>query len=243
MAERRDEGRITQERAPRLLPRNLLTVALATILGFMVVGMLRLTSRVTALELRLESLSAQGSTARLGDGAGASPAGSRPPPGDKPGPSPSDESPGAASQAVGPRGGLRGEDGERLPPGERGAGPGRRPEIADPAATRALVLERLEDYLFVAQFEEETAQAIKDELERSYQVHLALHAKLADGEVTDQELRGSLRTDVLRVLATLTEILGEDEAQIFVEEVLAIPARQIERLRSVGRAEQPVEPE
>lgn len=228
------------------LPRHLLTMVAVCTIAFLVVGMLRLTSRVTALELRIESLVATKQVERPS------------------GPSreflPADPMPARdrdvepSARAARPQGrGLGGSSGAAAP-ANRPSGTGgaqvtevessretlsRHPSPAQARANRQRIEQRMEDYVFEAQFDDETAMALEDEVERSFDAHMGIEQRVQSQGMSDQELREFLRSDLQTMVENVTDILGKEEGLEFVEEVLGVPERELEQVNIPHVDEEP----
>jgi hypothetical protein len=226
---------------PGGLPPHLLTTLLITALVLMGAWLLLLTKRVTQLELArtspiaLQDAGDRGPGAPMGQGQGEGPP--RPMGAGEPGGGP----PEGAEIGMGepPSGGPRGGPG-----GGRSGVPGME-RVADDEtfeARRTAAEEALSTYLGVTEFEPETAQALRDEVARTFDAMVQTRTRLAAGEISERERRAFLQSERLRVMENVQEILGQDEASIFLEEVMGVPEQAQRRMgQRPGGEEPPVE--
>ena len=132
-----------------------------------------------------------------------------------------------------PSGGARG------PGANRGNAPGmeRVPDEQTFEARQAEVVEALSTYLDVSEFDAETEQALRDELDRTFEAQVRTRSRLSAGEISERERRAFLQSERQRVMQNIQDILGKDEATIFLEEVVGVPEqaqRRMEQRRGDG---------
>lgn len=237
------EGRdgVQYDNKPAVLPRHLLTTLLVTALVLMGVWLLHLTKRVTQMEL---SLASAPTVQAVGEHASGPPQGmGEAPPwpmGDEPGSGSVDAAAaegGAPPMGSGPPGGARG-------PGEgRGGAPGmdRAPDDETFEARRVSVLEGLAAYLDVSEFDAETEQALRDEVDRTFEAMVETRSGVADGKISERERRVFLQAERGRVVQNIQDILGKDEASIFLEEVMGVSEQALRRMEQRRAGEDPPE--
>jgi hypothetical protein len=227
----------------RLSPR-LLSGVLVVIVAILVVGALRLTARVTSLELRVESLNA---TAR---------AGSRPGPPAEPGPQfepapplerglaepverAEPQAPTPARAARNARGGSAG--GGKASAEVVGAGDPPREDRERASAVRDRMHERLDHYVELTGYDEDVTIALEDEIDRSIEAHQSALGRMQRGQMSEERFRGAVRDDLITVYDNVADLLGEDESTMFIEEVLGVPAEELERMGVLDDGEPPPE--
>ncbi len=177
--------------------RRILTAVMVAAVLFVGVGMLRLTTRITKLELELESLVATSPVveARL---------------------------PAAAPAAV---------SAERDPGPPREPPPGAAPQ---PGGGDAGILEAVADYAALASLDQDTTAALRAELLRSMGQLQRIDQRLERGELDEAGMLRAQEQEILVNLLALRELLGADEASLFMEEVIGLPVEDQERLLRSG---------
>ncbi len=93
---------------------------------------------------------------------------------------------------------------------------------------REEVLELLDDYIDDAGLDGETAQALEDELTSAFSLRGETTAKVKSGEMSESEAHSYLRSERQRSTRAIRNLLGEEEASIFLEEVLARPFQELQ---------------
>ncbi len=247
MAPAQENGGRQPEPEPSTIPRHLLTLFLLVTIVFLVVGLLRLTSRVTALELRLDSLvvtrqvqpapgpppdaeeldpEASGS-----QGSSGSPRSARSPSRDKALPKASSRSGSTASSSGSDRGGEAGllEVGD-LESERRNSALERHPTAGQSRAMHQRMQQRLDDYVYENQFDDEVSGALFDDLDRSHEAHQEVHEQIEAGEMNDEELRTFLQDDLATTVDNVFQTLGKEDGLEYLENVLGIPEHEVEMI-------------
>ncbi len=192
-------------------PRHLVNALLITAVVVLGAGMLRLTGRVTSLELQLDSFEAAANSP--GSARSAEPvAQPAPPQTDKP--AEQDDPLSGASlerQAAGNGGGVAmrqpGPGGNGGPGAARGSG-GQRLDDEQFEQVREEVLELLDDYIDDAGLDGETAQALEDELTSAFSLRGETTAKVKSGEMSESEAHSYLRSERQRSTRAIRKVLA-----------------------------------
>jgi len=147
-------------------------------------------------------------------------------------PEPGGREPDPEARRGNPGDGARPQDGERPQGGRRPKAPGmdRMPDDEAFKAHRVDTEEKLASYIYVAEFDVETAELLEDEIDRTFEAQKEVRAKVAAEEITDSERRDFLQAERFRQYENVHEILEEDEAALFLEEVLGLSTQAQERL-------------
>jgi len=230
------------------LPRHLVTVVLAAAVIFLVVGALRLTNRVTALELRLDSLVATDQVQRSSrpprerseseppsprERTGAvlpqtSERSERPQTRGRPAPRSSASSSSSSSSSSSDEGG----EAELTTHGDHVGVIQRHPTRSQERANLQRMNQRFEDHVVNRDYDEETSDALGDEFERSIEAHEDTRERLQSGEMSDSQLHEFMQEDLSTTVDNVIDILGKEAGLEFIEEVLGVPEEELEQLNA-----------
>ena len=97
-------------------------------------------------------------------------------------------------------------------------------------ALQAEIAESLEAYIVVAEFDAETVEALEVEIERTAEAQRSTRERVAAGGMTEMERRAFLQSERMRIMQNIRDILGTEEASIFLDEVLGVPVQAQQRM-------------
>jgi len=242
------------------LPRHLVTVVLAAAVIFLVVGMLQLTNRVTALELRLDSLVATDQVKRAPPPSRERSESEPPVPLDRDGarmpqtserpvrsqthdrPAPRSSSSGSSSSSFS----GSSDDGREAELTIRGDHDGVIPRQPTPGQERANLQrmnQRFEDHVGGRGYDEETSIALEDEFERSIAAHGDTRERLQSGEMSDRERHEMMQEDLATTVDNVFEILGPEEGLEYIEDVMGVPEEKLRKLNILSDDQEGPPPE